>query len=367
MKTITDVYVLDENYQIIGLIDDFITLIWNRKYYDTGNFELHCGAHHAGLLQSGSYIYPSSSEDTGIIEEFGYTNNDVYGKQVVVKGRFLKAMLADRVIDSTQKFSNLAAGEVVKQLVNTYCINPVEASRKIPKLELAESAAIGEAITTQITGDSLLDAIERICLEQEISASIQYDFITDRLILDVRQGLNRTQSQTDNTFATFNEEFDNIAGAGYSKEYGYKNYAYVAGAGEGAARIIEIVDIRQPGEDRRELYIDARDLQNIDPSGNAIPEASYRQTLRRRGLEKLAEYQPKETIETKIDLYSSLEYKKDYDLGDLVTFIDNTIGVMAEQRITEICEYIESGELRVDVVFGQEKLNIIQKIKREVK
>ena len=47
MTDLVDVYVLDKDYQIIGLIDDFITLIWNRKYYDTGSFELHCGAQHA--------------------------------------------------------------------------------------------------------------------------------------------------------------------------------------------------------------------------------------------------------------------------------------------------------------------------------
>lgn len=366
MEQTTDVYILDDNYQIIGLIDDFITLIWNRKYYATGNFELHCGAHHAQLLQAGRYIYPSGKADTGIIEEFSYQSDGVYGKKVAVKGRFLKAMLEDRVIDSTQKFTNIAAGEVVKQLVNTYCINPSDASRKIPKLELAEGEPLGETITTQITGDTLLDAIERICLEQQLSAHIRYDFIADKLLFTVWQGLDRTQSQTTNTFAAFNEEFDNIAAADYTKERPYKNYAYVAGAGEGTARIIEIVDNVQPGEDRRELYIDARDLQNIDNNGNPIPEATYRQTLRRRGLEKLAEYQPKETIETKIDPYSSLQYGRDYDLGDRVTFIDGALGIMAEQRITEVCEYLEQGELRIDVVFGQEKLNILQKIKRDI-
>lgn len=366
MEQTTDVYVLDEDYQIIGLIDDFITLIWNRKYYATGNFELHCGAQHAQLLQAGTYIYPSGKADTGIIEEFGYSSGDVYGKKVVVKGRFLKAMLEDRVIDSTQKLTSLIASEAIKQLVDTYCINPTDQSRKIPKLELAESEPLGETITAQITGDSLLDAIERICLEQQLSAHIRYDFIADKLLFTVWQGLDRTQGQSDNTFAAMSEEFDNIAAADYNKERGYKNYAYVAGAGEGAGRIIELVDMVQPGEERRELYIDARDLQNIDNNGNTIPEATYRQTLRRRGLEKLAEYQIKETIETKIDPYNSLQYGRDYDLGDRVTFIDNALGIMAEQRISEVCEYLESGELRIDIVFGQEKLNILQKIKREV-
>ncbi len=366
MDDVTELYVLDEAFQILDLLDGFITLIWNKKYYGVGSFELHCGVEYARLLQAGSYIYRKDDTDTGIIEEFGYSNDTSYGKKVVVKGRFLKAKLENRVIDTAQNFSNQAAGAVLCQLVQTYCISPGDTERVIPKLTIAGGSELGNSITTQITGETLLDAMEKICEEQELSCQIGYDFLTDRLLFRVWQGMDRTQGQTVNNFATFNEEFDNISGVEYNLERGYKNFAYVAGAGEGAERIIETVDIRKDGEERRELYVDARDLQPTDGDGNAISEATYRQTLRQRGLEKLSDYQMKETIDTKVDSNNGFVYGVDYSLGDLVTFVDNEVGIVAEQRVTEIYEYIEEGERRIDAVFGQSKLNVMEKIKKGV-
>ena len=361
MDDVTELYVLDEAFQILDLLDGFITLIWNKKYYGVGSFELHCGVEYARLLQAGSYIYRKDDADTGIIEEFGYSNDTSYGKKVVVKGRFLKAKLENRVIDTAQNFSNQAAGAVL-----CYCISPGDTERKIPKLVVEGGSELGNSITTQITGETLLDAMEKICEEKELSCQIRYDFLTDRLLFRVWQGMDRTQGQSVNNFATFNEEFDNISGVEYNLERGYKNFAYVAGAGEGAVRIIETVDIRKDGEERRELYVDARDLQPTDGEGNAISEATYRQTLRQRGLEKLSDYQMKEAIDTKVDSNNGFVYGVDYSLGDLVTFVDHEVGIVAEQRVTEIYEYIEEGERRIDAVFGQSKLNVMEKIKKGV-
>ena len=366
MDDLTELYVLDENYQILDLIDSFITLIWNKKYYGVGSFELHCGVEYAALLQRGCYIDRKDDEETGIIEEFSYSNDTSYGKKVVAKGRFLKAMLEDRVIDIPQSFNNLPAGSVVSQLVDTFCITPTSSDRKIAKLQLAAGSAIGGNITTQITGETVLNAIDNICEEQEISCNIVYDFLADQLSFRVWQGLDRTQNQMENNFATFNEEFDNISGVDYSKELHNKNVAYVAGAGEGSERMVEIVDIRKAGETRRELYVDARDLQPTDKDSNPIPEATYRQTLRQRGLEKLKDDQVKESMDTKVDQNNGFVYGVDYNLGDIVTFVDNGIGVEAEQRVTEIYEYVEEGERRVDAVFGQGKLNLLEKIKKGV-
>ena len=107
-------------------------------------------------------------------------------------------------------------------------------------------------------------------------------------------------------------------------------------------------------------------MQPTDGDGNAISEATYRQTLRQRGLEKLSDYQMKETIDTKVDSNNGFVYGVDYSLGDLVTFVDNEVGIVAEQRVTEIYEYIEEGERRIDAVFGQSKLNVMEKNKKGV-
>ena len=90
----------------------------------------------------------------------------------------------------------------------------------------------------------------------------------------------------------------------------YKNFAYVAGAGEGSDRIIITVDARLPGEERKEIWVDARDLQQKDEDGNEIPLETYKQQLDQRGREKLAEYRMVETINSGVDYQANLVYKK---------------------------------------------------------
>ena len=152
----------------------------------------------------------------------------------------------------------------------------------------------------------------------------------------------------------------------YSKTKTYKNFAYVAGAGEGKDRIVTTVDIRKAGEPLKELYVDARDLQDIDDKGNKIPMEKYLPTLVQRGKEKLSEYTVIEELEAKANLDSVLKYKMDYNLGDIVEFIDNEIGVNAALRIVAINEEIEDGKRELAIVFGKERLTLKDVIKREV-
>lgn len=105
----------------------------------------------------------------------------------------------------------------------------------------------------------------------------------------------------------------------------YKNFAYVAGEGEGSARVIVEVDLRSSAdEERREVYVDARDLQSTyqDDAGDehTYTADQYRALLRQRGLEKLAEYQKIETVNGDVDPNANLTYGVDFDLGDLCTY-----------------------------------------------
>ena len=112
--------------------------------------------------------------------------------------------------------------------------------------------------------------------------------------------------------------------------------------------------------------MDARDLQDIDDKGNKIPMDKYLPTLVQRGKEKLSEYTVIEELEAKANLDSILKYKSDYNLGDIVEFIDNEIGVNAALRIVAINEEIEDGKRELAIVFGKERLTLKDVIKREV-
>ena len=234
-------------------------------------------------------------------------------------------------------------------------------------LRLGEVTGIQSTIEIQTTGDNLSDKLYEVGNTKEISHRVRYDYLTDDLAFEVWQGKDRRDTQEENSWAVFSNSFYNIRNVVYNRnESSYKNFAYVAGAGEGSARKIITVDLRQPGEERREIWVDARDLQETDDNGNKIPAATYTAQLRQRGLEKLAEYRKVETINSGIDPNANLVYKKDFDLGDYCTYINTEIQISADKRITEAMETYEGGAMELSVTFGTDEVSTVkQLIKRE--
>ena len=49
--------IFDENFQTIGAIRIFNTLLWYRRYYSPGVFELHVPAEYFDLINNGKYLY----------------------------------------------------------------------------------------------------------------------------------------------------------------------------------------------------------------------------------------------------------------------------------------------------------------------
>ena len=131
--------------------------------------------------------------------------------------------------------------------------------------------------------------------------------------------------------------------------------------------MIVTVDLRQPGEERKELYVDARDLQQEDGNGNKIPLDTYKAQLLQRGREKLAEFRKVEIINSGVDSNANLVYKKDFDLGDYCTYINTEINISTDKRITEVMETYEGGATELSVTFGTDEVSTVkQLIKREV-
>ena len=80
----------------------------------------------------------------------------------------------------------------------------------------------------------------------------------------------------------------------------------------------------------RELYVDAKDIDSSD--GNV-----YLQMLVERGRQKLAQHDIAESFEAEVEPLTTFQYKRDYNLGDIVS-VTNEYGVTAKPRIVEIIE-----------------------------
>lgn len=364
--------ILDQNFDTLGVLSVFNTLIWDRRYYASGLFELHTPAEFFALMNSGRYLYRNDRDELGVIREVNFARDAKGARTAYCKGYFSEELLNNRVLNTQVSLSGTP--EVIgRKLVDRYVINPTDADRKIPQVVLGGLKGVGTSVTVTATGAKLGDKLYEVEKTQELSHRLRYDYLTNSLTFEVWKGKDRTDDQTENSWAIFSDSFYNVKNAVYDRdESDCKNFAYVAGEGEGAARVIVEVDLRSSSdEERRELYVDARDLQSTyqdeDGTEHTYTADQYRALLYQRGLEKLAEYQKIETVNSDVDPNANLTYGVDFDLGDLCTYRYTDVGIETTKRITEIQEVYEGNKQTLSVVFGNDQMTSITKIiQREV-
>ena len=205
---------------------------------------------------------------------------------------------------------------------------------------------------------------------QELSHRLVFDFEENILTFEVWAGLDRTDDQEVNSPATFSNAFYNVKNVVYDRDAStVANFAYVAGEGEDADRVIVEVDARTDAtQERREIFVDARDLQKTykDSSGTerTYSNAQYAALLRQRGLEKLDEYAQVEVVNSDIDASANLVYMEDFDLGDLCTYQNQDVGIETVKRITEIQEVYEGSKVTLNITFGNDESTSITRIIR---
>ena len=338
-----DIYLLNDSFEIIRIIDDFSSLIWHRRYYEPGNFELHCVHTLFPDVAGAWYIYRPDRQEIGVIESYSLST-----PTCSAKGRFLECLAEDKIIFPTKKYSGKTQEFIARDLVASFLPNI--------RLATANDPQIGSAITAQVTGKNLMEYLYEQLAAVEASFSLNCNLATKAVTFRVWQGADRTAS------AIFSQEWDNLKS--FSYQYAgkdIKNYALVAGAGEGAARKNAEVDNSQ-GVRRREIFVDARDMQQDENES----DSDYTERLRQRGREKLAQYGAVENCECEADTQSSLTYREDFDLGDVCTIKDDTHRIICQQRITECEEVYENGSFSLSLQFGSGFLLLPQYLERKL-
>lgn len=362
----TEIYILDKNFKTIGLVDGFTSLIWRRKYIGNGEYELHLpGGELFELIQSGKYLYRADTKEAALIERVQYLRENNGGRKVVAAGRFLEALLSERVIYQITEISGNAEAAIRGLVAINAISGTAEEGREIAGLTLGETNNVGGEISQQLNGENLLEAIETICTEQEIAIKVELDFLRNAMVFSVWQGKDRTTAQRVNSWAIFSDDFENINASGYERDiHDYKNIAYVHGQKEDESEIIVEVDNRETeNEERKEIFVDAISARQKTEE-KTLTDNEFIELLKQKGLEALAEYPLIEAVEGDVRDGGNLVYRKDFDLGDLCEYVDNEIGVEAVGRITEVVEYIEGGKTEISATLGDAGRSFVKKIIR---
>lgn len=314
----------------IGQLENETSLIWTRKCFEPGTFELHAPItdRNLSLLSKGNIVSYSGAKEAGTIEDLELEESDIKN-EITAKGRFLSSYMDRRLIKTTYNFNGRAEDAMFG--LYDYCV-------AIPLVEKAAKKGFTERIQFQATMKNLLLYQTKIAKSSNIFFRFRPDFVNHKIIFETYKGTDHSVAQNTNKRVIFSEEYNNLKNVIYKyNDQALKTYAVVGGAGEGSERKYVTVG-GGSGLNLREVFVDARDLQQGD-----LSTADYEATLKQRGYDELNKDIVAESLESETEPSINFQYKEDYDLGDIVTVRKKKWGLYTNQRITEIQEVYEYG------------------------
>lgn len=335
-----DLYVLNKEFNPVSIIDAYESVIWTDRYDACGDFEIYAPIQmiDRSLVREDFYIRQKESDHVMIIEKF-LTQSDVEdGTYITISGRSLESILERRIVWGLSVLSGNFQSEL-KRLFNENLIAPTDDSRRIPNFIFEDSddpAITSLEISTQYTGDNLYDIVRNLCAEANLGFRITLNSL-NQFVFKLYSGVDRSYDQTENSYVVFSPKFENLLSSNYvHSKTSLKTVALVAGEGEGADRKFASIGYNISGLDRRELFVDARDItSNVEEGEPPITDEEYTEFLKQRGIEKLVDTITTDSFEGEADDSIMFKYGRDFFNGDVVQ-IANEFGQEARARVVEV-------------------------------
>lgn len=353
-----DLTVLNRAFEKQGIIDEIVSLIWHRKYNTAGDFQLIVPAseNNLNLIQEQAIIHKPGTDEAGVIDTYRIKEDDSGAETIEASGYFLTGLLARRIIPQQTTLYNTYRN-IMHNLVDGNAVNTAT-KRVITGLRMPElEADISAKQRLQVTGKNLLTYLEALSLASDIGFKILYR--RNYMEFHTYKGLDKSAEQSANPRVVFSEDYDNLTAAEYAySETAKITAAYVAGEGEGLARTVVEVDDGSVGWDRFESYVDERSSRE-----EGMSDAEYIELLASKGWE--VQTPASESFSGSVIESETTAYKKDWDLGDIVTVFSRRWGKKISVRITEVEEVDENGSSKIVVYVGTTEPTISDVLKEQ--
>jgi hypothetical protein len=131
-----DLIVYDNDFTAQGIVDIQSSVMWERRFYEAGYFEIHTPAseNSNALLKQGAYIMRTDALESGVIV-YTHASTDTDGStDISAIGRFLSWLLHGHIVQSTTTYSGNAE-TIMRTLVENTVMNS-ETVDYIPDLAL---------------------------------------------------------------------------------------------------------------------------------------------------------------------------------------------------------------------------------------
>lgn len=370
------IWIMTRDFKLLGQVKEYESLQMTSEWHGIGKIELRVNRHlpNADKLLMGHIIYPHKRMDKAYIIRHRNIVLDERGKATEnwdIVAESLKSWFSQQLTTppTGQAYDSINddAETVMRHLVHNTVINPIDPGNKLDIVMDADLKRGGK-IDWQSRYKDLAEEMEKISLLSGIGWNIEIDHKNEQYVFKTYEGRDLTEKNGVYPDAVFSPTLRSIKNLAFTEsQLDYKNYAIVAGQGEGAnRRIVHVGDPSITGFDRRVLFVDARDIEEETEDGQPIPVEEIERRLRERGEQKLAEHRQEFYLEGQVLQTENLKYGRDYDLGDITTSQSREWGVTLNARITAVKEIYEPSKEEVELTFDNDRPTIYKKIKQEI-
>lgn len=360
----------------LGLLNQFTAMTWTSRTTTFGGFELWCPMlpENSELLKPDNLLWIGGDE-LGVIETIKKSTDEQGGTILQVSGRFIESWLERRIIWGQYSGTEVVSNHL-RNMVNLNAISPSNPKRVIPNLGLSTTQeALGPSISFSDSYSNLWNTVVELANSHSLFIRIKANVPEGELLFTILKGTNRSVEQSILPAVVLSTDLSDILTDSYTLDAtSWCNMSLVAGAGEGIQRKTSEINGSLSGLSRRELFVDARDLQDyeevITSEGTTrVPIATsvYDGMLQERGKSKLGEVPLVESFDANIRMYGprAYEYGVDYFLGDRITMQDPNLGIQVSTEISEVQQSWDENGYSLSLVLGTSAPTITQLLKRK--
>ena len=316
--------IYDQDMNRISIIGNrYVSCLWEEGYNTVQKFtlELQETEEFRKKIRPDFYVGRNDRKTMMVIK----TVQIKYGK-IIASGS-----QATRVLDDVNFVGTIKADSVISDSIK----GAYDSSNGYRAVEFAEGN-LPDSYDSQISNKSILGLCETMC--QSVDVGFRSVRGSGKIFIELYK-------PEENPNLIYSEKYGNLIvdSITLSTEK-QKNYAVVLGAGEGANRTRVDVDVTN-GEDRREIIVDAKDLQVEDGE----TDSEYRARLYARGLEKLLENQ--RTWECAFTPISK-DFGSRFDLGDVLTVSLPEYNLKLKARVSKFSQKAQQNKVNTTIEVG---------------
>lgn len=340
-----DVYILDALYKRVGVVDNYVSLIWTERFSAAGDFELLVVSNlenrkrfvsdvKLAIPDSVRVMIIDTVEDSIDNEGVALLKVKGFSLEWIMESRLARGSSADLTTEPKWTLSG-PPKNLAEILFNYICVlGLLDPGDVIPLIDDETSTfpadtieAPPDDITYEIDPKTLYAATKELCDLFNMGFRLYRDD-NGQLYYNIYMGNDRTTRQTSLDAVVFSRAMDNLQNTTeLNTTAAYRNVAYVLSPVGVETVYGTDVDPLINGFDRRVLIVKADDITDVDP---VVATAK----MVRRGSQELGKTRRFSGFDGELSQSSKYIYGKDYNLGDLVE-LRNDDGATTSMQVTE--------------------------------